>query len=73
MTMMIPLNNPLLILNIVNYVYYLISMLGLYNMLTASLQRGETPSPRSSGYDIKQSDGEAPVMLEFSGMWSTSS
>ena len=24
-------------------------------------------------YDTKQSDSEAPVMLEFSGMWSTSS
>ena len=23
------------------------------------------------GYDIKQSDGEAPVMLELWGMWST--
>ena len=24
-------------------------------------------------YDIRQSDGKAPVMLEFWGMWSTSS
>ena len=23
------------------------------------------------GYDTKQSDGEAPVMLEFGGIWST--
>ena len=26
-----------------------------------------------SGYDTKQSDSEAPVLLEFWGMWSTSS
>ena len=32
------------------------------------------PSPNEGpGYDIKQSDGEAPVMLELWGMWSTPS
>ena len=30
-----------------------------------------TDSPnKSPGYDTKQSDGEAPVMLELWGMWS---
>ena len=40
----------------------------------ATLQRDKTLRPnKCPGYDIKQSDGEAPVMLEFSGMQSTSS
>ena len=32
-----------------------------------------TPTNESPGYDTKQSDGEAPVMLELWGMWSTPS
>ena len=38
-------------------------------------RRGKTPSPpnRCPGYDMKQSDGEAPVMLELWGVWSTTS
>ena len=39
----------------------------------ASLQRGKTLSNKCPGYDIKQSDGEAPVMLELWGMQSTPS
>ena len=43
------------------------SWLGLQNTPTASLQRGyEYP-----GYDTRPSYGEAPIMLEHSGMWST--
>ena len=30
-------------------------------------------SPKCSGCDTKQSDGEIPVMLELWGMWSTPS
>ena len=40
----------------------------LQNTLTASLQRCKTP-----GYDTKQSDGEAPIMLQLREMWSTPS
>ena len=50
------------------------SRLRLWHTPTASLQRGKTAHPPSNecpGYDIKQSDGEAPVMLELWGMWST--
>ena len=45
----------------------------LENTPSASLQRGETPHPPNEchGYDIKQSDGEAPVMLELWGKQST--
>ena len=38
--------------------------LWLLNTPTASLQWGKTPPKRCSGYNSKQSDGEAPVMLE---------
>ena len=41
------------------------SRLGLQNTLIASLQRGKTSLNKFPGYDTKQSDGEAPVMLEF--------
>ena len=45
------------------------------NLLKAphtSLQKGKTPlSNECPGYNTKQSDGEAPVMLELWGMWST--
>ena len=45
--------------------------LGLQNTQTASLQRGQTPhTSECHRYDTKQSDGEAPVMLELWGMWS---
>ena len=41
---------------------------------TASLQRGKTPHPKECpGYDTKQFDDEAPVMLELWEMRSTSS
>ena len=34
----------------------------------------ELDSPNEyPGYDMKQSDGEVPIMLELWGMWSTSS
>ena len=37
-----------------------------------TLQRGKTPPPNECcGYDNKQSDGEAQLMLELWGMWST--
>ena len=41
--------------------------LGLQNTLTDSLQRGKTPPPpnKCPGYNAKQSDGEAPVMLDL--------
>ena len=37
---------------------------------TVSLLRRKTPPYECPGYDIKQSDGEAPA-LEVWGMWST--
>ena len=48
------------------------SKLGLSNTSTASLQR-DNPTNQCPGYDIKQSYGEVPVMLELWRMWSTSS
>ena len=43
--------------------------------VTASLQRGKTPSSHNEcpRYDIQQSDGNVAVMLELWGMWSTPS
>ena len=49
------------------------SQLRLLNTLTASLQRGRTPPNECPGYDTKQSDGEAPALLELWGMRSTPS
>ena len=46
------------------------SRLGLYNTLTAHLQR-RTPPNECLVYDTTQSDGEVPVMLELWGMRST--
>ena len=42
-----------------------LSQLGLQNTLTASLQRGKTSPMSVLIYDTKQSDGEAPVILEL--------
>ena len=47
------------------------SQLGLQNTLIASRQKGKIPLDKCSGYDTKQYDGEASVMLEFWGMQST--
>ena len=42
------------------------NQLGLKNTLIASLQKGKTPiSNECPRYNTKQSDGEAPVMLEL--------
>ena len=42
------------------------SQLGLENILISSMQRGKTPHPNQCPvHDIKQTDGEAPVILEF--------
>ena len=50
------------------------SRLGLWNTLTAHLQRGNTPpTNKCPGYDTKQSDGEVPVMLGLWVMWNTCS
>ena len=44
---------------------------GAIELPTASFQRGKSPHPNEfPGCDIKQSDGEAPVMLEIWGMCS---
>ena len=43
------------------------SRFGLSNTLTSSPRCGKTPN-ECPGYDIKQSVGEAPVMLELWGM-----
>ena len=40
-------------------------------MPTTSLQRGKISPNETPEYDTKQSDSEAPVMLEFWGMQST--
>ena len=47
-----------------------LSRLGLQNTPTASLQRGKTSPNECPDYDTKQSDGEAPVMLELLGVQS---
>ena len=49
------------------------SHLGLWNKLTASLQRGDTPPTSVLLYDTKQSDGEIPVILELWGIRCTPS
>ena len=54
-----------------NFFTFWPNQLGLQNALTASLQRDKIPPYGCPGYDIKQSDGEAPVMLEHWGMRST--
>ena len=51
----------------------LFSQLVLENTSTASLQRSNPAPNKCPRYDTKQSDGEAPVMLEFWGMWSAPS
>ena len=56
-----------------NFSQRLPSQLGLYNTLTAPLQRGKTPPNECPGYDTKQSDGEVPAVLELWGMRSTPS
>ena len=43
------------------------SRLGWQNTLTASVQRGKTPPNECPGYDSKQPDGEASVILEVWG------
>ena len=43
------------------------SRLGLLNTPTASLQRGKSPLNECPGYDMKQSDGEVPILK----LWST--
>ena len=45
----------------------------MLNTPTASLQRGKDSSNECPGYDTKQSDGEASVILELWGMLSTPS
>ena len=45
----------------------------LQNAPTTSLQRSKTPPNECPGYDTKQSDSEAPVILELWGMLSTPS
>ena len=58
-------------LGIITNTLILPSRLGLLNTPTAPLQRGKTPTNECPDYDTKQSDGEAPVMLETWGMRST--
>ena len=45
--------------------------MGLQNTPTAYLQRAKTPHNVCLGYDNKQSDGEAPVILDLWRMRST--
>ena len=47
------------------------SLLGPLNTLTASLQKGTTPSTSVQDMTLKKSDGEVPVMLELWGMQNT--
>ena len=56
------------------FILFLAQSVGVCNTLTASLQSGKMPpTHKCPGYDTKQSDGEAPVMLELWGMQSTHS
>ena len=48
-------------------------MAGAVGYTNCTLQRGKTPPQEGSGYDTKQSDGEAPVMQELWGIQSTPS
>ena len=56
-----------------NHFYSIIARSGGAVEYTASLQRGKTLLNECPVYDTKQSDGEAPVMLELFGMRSTPS
>ena len=47
--------------------------LRLQNTPNASLQRDKIPFNKCPGYDTKQSNGEAQVMLELWGIWSNPS
>ena len=51
----------------------LLCCLRLLTTPAASLQRGKTPTNEGPEHDTKQSDSEAPVMLELWGMLSISS
>ena len=42
--------------------------LGLWNTLTAPLQKGKTPPYECPGYDTKDSDGDVPVMPEWGAL-----
>ena len=44
-----------------------------YRIHWLHLCRGVSPSPKCPGYDIKQSDGEYPIILELWVMWSSPS
>ena len=46
-------------------------MAGAVEYTDYSSAEREDPTNECLGYDTKQSDGEVPVMLEFSGMRST--
>ena len=48
----------------------MLRQLGLLNTPTAPLQRCKTTPNECPGYDTKQSDGEAPVILELWGIQS---
>ena len=52
--------------------HYCATLLKGINTATATQQRGKIPN-QCPEYDIKQSDGKVPVMLELWGMQSTPS
>ena len=66
---------PSLEMDTATRVQILPSQLGLWNTLTAFLQRNKTPPPTNEclGYDTIQSDGDVPVMLKLWRMQSTPS
>ena len=54
------------------YFIYLAQSAGAVEYTDCTSAEG-TPLNECPAYDIKQSDGEVPVMLELWGMWSTPS
>ena len=66
--------NLLIFMNAFSLFYCLkINLCGLFNPKAILIAEGQNFSNGCPGYDTKQSDSEASVMLELWGMWSTSS
>ena len=66
-------NTTLWVIMVILHWQTLPSQLGLWNTLTAPLQRSNPAPNECPGYDTKQSDGEVPSLLEIWGMRSTPS
>ena len=53
--------------------WYIVQLAGAVEYTDCIVAKGKDLTNECPSYDTKQSDGEAPVMLEFWGMWMTPS